>query len=709
MSIKEIPQSGILLDKGWKYKIGDNPEYANPDFDDSTWDTINPGKDIHDLPMLWKDSVVWFRLQLDVDPSKVGNLAFTLLQSGASEFYLNGKLFQRFGVIGNIPKETVAVNPLEKPFAFPVNKSGLQVLAIRYQLEPDIHYSAKWANPNLGIYIKINSVENANSYFHATRIYNQKNLSFRISSYFVLSILFLAFYVSDSKRKTSLYFFIYAAIWAIVWSMFTIGSNDNITVRLYYYWASFSLVIQVVGWIYFLTAIYELLGHEKQKIFYGIVIFGICCVPLGMLIYPWGWLVFAMGFATITNFEIVRIAFLGFLRKRRGALILAVGGVICLGFWLLFLLLNYTPVSPFLNQWFIFSLSHLTLPVAVSIFIGYDFAKTNQTLEQKLVEVKKLSEEKNQILVSQKEVLEKEVEARTHDLQTSLENLKSTQAQLIQSEKMASLGQLTAGIAHEIQNPLNFVNNFSEVSNELIDEVEVERAKSQEARDETLVSEILGEIKENLSKINHHGKRADAIVKGMLEHSRTSSGEKVPTDINALADEYLRLSYHGMRAKDKTFNAEFVTDFDPGLPKVNIVPQEIGRVMLNITNNAFYACAERSRNACNQPSERFEPLESFKPLVKVSTKNLGEKIEISVKDNGHGIPDSIKDKIFQPFFTTKPTGEGTGLGLSLSYNIVKAHGGELVVKTYSGGGGEKENDAQFPFGKGSEFIIRLPL
>ncbi|MCH6235775.1 sensor histidine kinase [Cognataquiflexum rubidum] len=292
----------------------------------------------------------------------------------------------------------------------------------------------------------------------------------------------------------------------------------------------------------------------------------------------------------------------------------------------------------------------------------------------------------------QNELLEIEVASRTSDLNKanfelnqSLENLKSTQAQLIQSEKMASLGELTAGIAHEIQNPLNFVNNFSEVSAELVDEIQDIRRKTQDKARSSEEDEILEDIKQNLEKINHHGKRADAIVKGMLEHSRAGKGEKAPTDINALADEYLRLSYHGLRAKDKSFTADFATDFDPNLPKVNVVASDIGRVLLNLINNAFYACGNSEFRINNS---------ELKPQVKVSTKNIGNKIEIKVSDNGPGIPSSIKDKIFQPFFTTKPTGQGTGLGLSLSYDIVKAHGGELKVET-------KE-------GEGSTFIIQIP-
>ncbi|WP_167616826.1 ATP-binding protein [Maribellus sediminis] len=273
----------------------------------------------------------------------------------------------------------------------------------------------------------------------------------------------------------------------------------------------------------------------------------------------------------------------------------------------------------------------------------------------------------------------KNLEAAKNQIEKTLTELKATQAQLIQSEKMASLGALTAGIAHEIQNPLNFVNNFSEVSNELIDEMKEELAKG----DLEEAIEIAGDIKQNLDKINHHGKRAESIVKGMLLHSRGSSGKAEPTDLNALVDEYLRLSYHGFRAKDKSFNADFRLEADESLPKIEVVPQDIGRVFLNLLNNAFYAVDQRAK----------EKPAGYKPMVSISTARENGLAVIRVKDNGPGIPDSIKEKIFQPFFTTKPTGQGTGLGLSLSYDIVKAHGGELNVES-------KE-------GEGTEFIIKL--
>ncbi len=266
-----------------------------------------------------------------------------------------------------------------------------------------------------------------------------------------------------------------------------------------------------------------------------------------------------------------------------------------------------------------------------------------------------------------------------NEIAKALSELKTTQSQLIQSEKMASLGELTAGIAHEIQNPLNFVNNFSEVNNELISEMN----EAIEKRNFDEVKTIARDIADNQEKINHHGKRADAIVKGMLQHSRQNNGVKEPTDINSLTDEYLRLSYHGLRAKDKSFNAVLNTDYGEAVGTINVLPQDIGRVILNLLNNAFYAVHEKKKNSN----------EDYQPTVSVSTARTGDKVLISINDNGNGIPQKVLDKIFQPFYTTKPTGQGTGLGLSLSYDIVKAHGGDLQVKTEEG--------------HGSEFIIQL--
>jgi signal transduction histidine kinase len=311
-----------------------------------------------------------------------------------------------------------------------------------------------------------------------------------------------------------------------------------------------------------------------------------------------------------------------------------------------------------------------------------------QEKEEAQLQTLRSLEENKKLITEQNTLLEKKVEERTGELKqankqllTAIQNLEETQAQLIQREKMASLGELTAGIAHEIKNPLNFINNFAEVNAELIEELKSEL----QANNINAALSLADNIKNNEQKINHHGKRADSIVKGMLEHSRNSSGKKEPTTINALTEECLRLSYHGLKAKDKSFTANFKTEFDENIKKIKVVPQDIGRVLLNVFNNAFYAVNEKAKSSAN----------GYQPLVSVSTKKINDKVEIKVSDNGNGIPHNMVDKIFQPFFTTKPTGQGTGLGLSLSYDVIRAHNGEIKVESREG--------------EGSEFIIKLPL
>jgi len=340
----------------------------------------------------------------------------------------------------------------------------------------------------------------------------------------------------------------------------------------------------------------------------------------------------------------------------------------------------YERIDDFLSFAIVFSIAWM---IAMLIRSNKQNRALNKERKKTLAE-----EERNKFISAQKEKLELIVEERTaeitkqkDELMQAFTELKNTQSQLIQSEKMASLGELTAGIAHEIQNPLNFVNNFSEVSSELLEEM-MDELKSGN-KEEVLA--LASDIKANQEKINHHGKRAGAIVKGMLQHSRISSGKNEPTDINALCDEYLRLSYHGLRAKNKSFNADFKADLDKKLPQIKIVSQDFGRVLLNLINNAFFAVNEKSKTGNKD----------FKPSVIVKTKLEKKKIIISISDNGSGIPEDVKEKIFQPFFTTKPSGEGTGLGLSLSYDIVKAHGGELKVETVEG--------------DGTKFIIILPI
>jgi signal transduction histidine kinase len=351
----------------------------------------------------------------------------------------------------------------------------------------------------------------------------------------------------------------------------------------------------------------------------------------------------------------------------------------------------YEEIDDYLNFAIVFSIAWM---------IAMLIRSTKQNKALKKERQKTLAEEeRNKFISAQKEKLELIVEERTaeitkqkDELMHAFTELKNTQTQLILAEKMASLGELTAGIAHEIQNPLNFVNNFSEVNTELLEELDKEVAEGN--LDE--IKALAKDIKENEEKITHHGKRADAIVKGMLQHSRSSNGVKEPTDINKLCDEYLRLAYHGLRAKDKSFNATMKTDFDESIGTINIIPQDIGRVVLNLLTNAFYEVSSFANSSNEALAKLTASEDQYKPTVTLSTKKTKNGVTICVKDNGNGIPEKVKEKIFQPFFTTKPTGQGTGLGLSMSYDIVtKGHNGKLKVESEQG--------------KGTTFTISLPL
>lgn len=380
------------------------------------------------------------------------------------------------------------------------------------------------------------------------------------------------------------------------------------------------------------------------------------------------------------------VFFLGLLIRKRNELqgaqwAIVVGTFVSIVFLLGWALVSLSGARGF-NPYLIGTGYFLPLPVSLLVYVALRFKEIVAEDRTKAAAVARMTEEKRQLLTSQNERLEQQVEVRTAELNQSLTNLKSTQAQLVQKEKLASLGELTAGIAHEIQNPLNFVNNFAEVSVELVAEQRAALAKG----DMSEVSAIADDLSQNLQKIHHHGGRASAIVKGMLEHARASGGEKQPTDLNAIVAEYLQIAYHGLRAKDKGFTCELVTRFDPAVGQVDLTPQEMGRVLLNLYNNAFYAVSQRQKQSDGH---------YYKPRVEVRTQREGQQVGVQVRDNGTGIVESVKDKIFQPFFTTKPTGEGTGLGLSLSYDIItKGHGGSLTVTSKAG--------------EDTAFVIQLP-
>jgi signal transduction histidine kinase len=437
------------------------------------------------------------------------------------------------------------------------------------------------------------------------------------------------------------------------------------------YW-SFALAL--------LSTILNLIGVVFEKRSKGIMLLLVMACVVQIIIDVLGFGVVILLFFLVFMFYHIFCQF----KFIKGAQWFVVGGIVfVIIFSILFSILEFSGVNINSNLSLLTATGiALSFPVSLFFYLAFRFREINQEVVANAEEVVRLSDEKRLQAESQQELLQKEVARQTLELRDSLQELKATQAQLIHSEKMASLGELTAGIAHEIQNPLNFVNNFAEVNTELIDELETEANKGNLEE----VKLLAKDIKENETKINHHGKRADAIVKSMLQHSRKSSGQKELTDINALCDEYLRLSYHGLRAKDKSFNAEFDTNFDTTVAPISVVPQDIGRVILNLINNAFYAVNERQKKDKDS---------GYKPRVTLTTRQEGNQVVIEVADNGTGMPDQVKEKIFQPFFTTKPTGEGTGLGLSLSYDIVtKGHGGTMEVMT-------KE-------GEYTNFVLRIP-
>ncbi len=381
----------------------------------------------------------------------------------------------------------------------------------------------------------------------------------------------------------------------------------------------------------------------------------------------------------------------------RGAQWAIVGGLILTWVWLIlvpiysmFAPLTYKTYSILLTGYF------LSFPLGMLVYVAMRFKEIIKNVRENAQQVVQLSEEKNTILETQNETLEKQVKERTSELNNSLEKLKSTQNQLVQSEKLASLGELTAGIAHEIQNPLNFVNNFSELSLGITKDLDTEITN--EPIDKDYVRELMHDLNSNQEKINHHGKRASSIVSGMIEHSKPATGVKEFTDINKLCDEYSRIAFNSFQAKDKNFNCEMITHFDETLLKTEIVPQDVGRVVFNIVNNAFYAVNERAnqKRSGNFESSPNVEIGDFKPTVTIETRHALSLLEIHIKDNGTGMSENVKAKVFQPFFTTKPTGQGTGLGLSLAYDIItKGHGGKLTVESTEG--------------KGSEFVINFPI
>ncbi|WP_373551014.1 ATP-binding protein [Haliscomenobacter sp.] len=692
LHIDSIPPQGLVLNQGWKMQAGDDPEWAKTTYDDSQWASIDPTQDFKNIPQLWESKTVWFRLKFTVDSSFTQRaLACLVAQTGASEIFLNGKMIGSFGKIADQNGKVVAFTPRKgTSLGLPLHRTGVQVLAVRFAVQKNLPYIVFADRRNVALSLRLFEIKTLGNF-----LLNDLTPYFDFSGfglYIILTVIHFALFRFNKKEKTNLYFFLYAL--GTLFSLFLVSvvyrHVDLASTKILF--LSSVCILGGLSLFCFIQATYCIFKTPKGFNYWFLILYLFFSSIFLFYNYNHG---FNLGFnlaKLLVLFETGRITWLATRKKQRGARIIFVGLIGFLVFYALFYLFywRYIPAGP---NWIwghlAFNFSFISIPIAVSIYLALESSFASQTLVEKLKEVELLSQrslaqeqEKQEILANQNETLERQVAERTTELQQSLETLQSTQTQLVQREKMAALGELTAGIAHEIQNPLNFVNNFAEVSSEMVDELQTEitRGNTEE------VQSIATDLKQNLDKINHHGKRASSIVKNMLEHSRTSPGQKTATDLNALIDECLRLSYHGLRSQIKGFQADYALQLADQLPLVTLVSQDMGRVLLNLFNNAFYAVDQR---------QKLGVYKDYLPKVIASSKVNDQGIEIRISDNGTGIPIALQDKIFQPFFTTKPSGEGTGLGLSLSYDIItKGHQGNLRVESVEG--------------HGTTFIIELP-
>jgi two-component system, NtrC family, sensor kinase len=680
----KVEQIFISKMDGWVFKSGNDISWKEKDIHANEWEKLRPDQ----LTAKYADKngrvEGWFRLKIKLDSSFKSHLVgFKLVSWAAADLYINGSYITSFGNTGYHGE------PL-KEFR------NRDVLPTEIDLIPGNQYV-----------LALHMVDNLSPLSFGEL---KSSTSFYFNSIRLTGPSFNNYFLSGSKRL-SVYTTIWISVCAILSLLFwllTIQNKQERNLRLIALGTSLSTLS-----LFFNTILdhnelsftwYTIGGYAANFFGFSSIILTVLIlvrifnrpVTTGLKITLTGIFIGLTGsmFLEGKTGNITFIILLGVLlgiciyyivsswKKLRGAQWAIVAGLLISTIFALAYVLNSIIFNGSLTFFYLSVTSYsLSFPISLLIYVSMRFKEIMNEVQQNATQVVHLSKEKEIQALNQQQILQDEVNKQTSKLRKTLDNLKFTQSQLIQSEKLASLGELTAGIAHEIQNPLNFVNNFSDINKELLDEMTEEIRKGN--YDE--VKSIAVNIADNEEKISHHGKRADAIVKGMLQHSRTSTGQKESTDLNALAEEYLRLSYQGLRAKDRAFNSDIQTDFDATVGSINVIPQDIGRVLLNIYNNAFYAVSEKAK---------FQ-IRDYEPCVRVSTKKTGDKIEIRVMDNGTGIPQMMSEKIFQPFFTTKPSGQGTGLGLSISHDIIRSHGGEIKVES-------NEN-------KGTEFIIQIPI
>jgi signal transduction histidine kinase len=665
--------------KGWIFKKGNNTTYSELNLNTGNWEHLQPAKISRAMADENGKAEGWFRVKIKKDSSFGSETIFLHFDSysAAADIYIDGKLFHSFGTCqtGSGFRRFNHRDSARQIFQLNLSQDTAHTIAVHYiNYVPGFPLALLMDNDALGLYIAVTGPQ----YSKIRTQLKTQSLQYGLiwlSVSITLSFLFLLLAFQNPQEKNLWFIAMCSASFGLSAALIYTVDNEKISfIPLVIVAALRELSGYVLCSVILLTLARIFTNKIPRKLIvlvFGIFVCAIFEIAAGSVL--------AQSIAFVATLVVSLYYVVASWKSVKGA-----GWAIVIGFLcsLVFMVWAGVNIAIYDNPGYkVMTGAFLSFQLSLLVYVSIRFKEIISEVRESAKKIVEITEEKRQQSLNQQKLLEIEVKNQTADLTRTLEYLKSTQAQLIQSEKMASLGELTAGIAHEIQNPLNFVNNFSEVNKELIGELreEIKKGNIEE------VNVIADNIEANQEKINHHGKRADAIVKGMLQHSRTSTGVKELTDINALSDEYLRLSYHGLKAKDNSFNATMKTDFDNRIGKTNIIPQDIGRVLLNLYNNAFYAVNEKKKSAVT----------GYEPTISVSTKKIGDKVEIRVKDNGNGIPQKIADKIFQPFFTTKPTGQGTGLGLSLSYDIVKAHGGEIKVDT-------KESE-------GSEFIIQLPV
>lgn len=666
----------IAFMDGWVFKQGNDLSWADPAFSASDWQSLKLSK----LTMEYSDEngrlEGWFRLRFEIDEtlSQIP-LAISWGMWVASDIHIDGIHVDSYGTTGSDRSSFNEYNPKLK-YPTPLQLApGIHTLAIHLVWYEDFFMPRDYRvnEKNLQSVVKITS----DGYTHYLNTQRRSTLlysGFWIAAMgmFVLLFWFLSF--QNPKEYAFRLISIYATI---LFAVIVTSSISDIYETSFFYEKIYVIINGTSAGMYVinLMIIEWVLTKRISRISYIILVLIIptsIYAHLSDISWP---------FAFVNSslwFYFIYLIYKYWKKMSTSQWVVVMAMVLTILIGLIYLSLHkLMSAESFRDYTYVLrSIFTFSSPVLLLVYIALRFKEILNEVKEKAMSLVELSAEKEKILADQNVYLEHQVAERTSELRQSFKDLKATQAQLIHSEKMASLGELTAGIAHEIQNPLNFVNNFSEVSSEMVDEMNEELSK----KDIEEVSAIAEHLKQNLEKINHHGKRASEIVKSMLQHSRSGSGDKELIDINALCDEYLRLAYHGLRARDKSFNADFKLVDAPNLPQVMAVPQDLGRVLLNIINNAFQAVKGTTA----------------KPEVTVTTVNKGDKVLISIKDNGPGIPSEMKEKIFQPFFTTKPTGEGTGLGLSMSYEIInKGHNGRIEVKS--------------SINEGTEFIITLPI